>query len=161
MRRVASSQKKKKKKENERKEKREERHEFRAVQRASRCHDSVKSRDTSPSPFVIDVTAMRKTRGKTAKTRLARLLAISFMYHRELSTLTVRSRYLRRNAGKNIWHGQIEATRSSTDFLRREFRNKVGCRRRASRRGKAREGNGAGKRTRFFGRVFLLVTKSG
>lgn len=121
---------------------------------------SVKSRDISGGPFVIGVVTREKPpRPESLSRSFARLLLRIIESCQRLWY----SRYLRTNAGKNIWHGQIEATRSSTDFLRREFRNtgREDDEGEEEYEGKEEEEEERAKEGRSFGRVFLLVTRSG
>lgn len=83
----------------------------------SQMRDSVKPRETPGAARSLSTLFREERGGKTAETSAPALTF--FMYHRELSTLMVQSLF---TDGKNIWHGQIEAARGSTDFLRREFR---------------------------------------
>lgn len=77
---------------------------------------SVKSRDISGTGHSLSAICCAR---KTAKTRIALSRSFARLLLRIIESCQRLwySRYLRTNAGKNIWHGQIEATRAAQQIF--------------------------------------------
>lgn len=108
-------------------------------------HDSVRPRET-PGAAIRYRHCCEKRGSRKNHRDLARSCAPAltfFMYHRELSTLMVQSLFTDGRRQKHLARTNRANAHSSTDFLRREFRN-------------TREAEGVSSV-----RVFLRVTRSG